>query len=156
MELKKNDCLQTPHWVYSQLGRIDLDPCAGANTSIGIENFAIERGQNGLDREWHGFVYCNPPFSEKELWIEKMAEHGRGILLLPERGSTPWHGPCANICKYHFTMGKKINFEGGSSSNPTGSTLFLFGVEALSRIIGSKLPGTLNKVEYYRARDAAT
>ena len=84
-----------------------------------------------------------------------MVAHGRGILLLPERGSTPWHGPCSNACKYHFTMGKKINFYGGSSSNPTGSSLFLFGAEAIDRIRESGLPGTLNKVEFYRARSAA-
>lgn len=155
MILKTNDRLQTPEWVYSRLGHIDLDPCAGIDTRIGSTNWAIERGENGLERTWFGFVYCNPPFSKKEQWIHKMVEHGSGILLLPERGSTPWHGPCAEACKYHFTMGKKINFEGGSSSNPTGSTLFIFGSEALQRIIDSGLPGTLNRVEFYRGRECA-
>lgn len=155
MDLKNNDRLKTPEWVYKPLGLIDLDPCAGFDTSIGTTNWAIERGEDGLKREWHGFVYCNPPFSQKELWIEKMIDHGKGILLLPERGSTPWHGPCADTCRRHFTMGKKINFEGGSSSNPTGSTLFIFGDEAVQRIIDSGLPGTLNKVEFYRPRECA-
>jgi len=155
MKLKENDFLQTPEWVYKTLGAIDLDPCAAPNTAIGRTNYVYEQGENGLELEWFGFVYCNPPFSKKEQWIEKMVGHGNGILLLPERGSTPWHGPCANACKYHFTMGKKINFEGGSSSNPTGSTMFLFGEEAKKRIINSGLPGTLNRVELYRARSAA-
>ncbi len=147
-----NDNLRTPKWVYSALGKINLDPCAGIHTSIGVKNWAIERGEDGLVRDWSGFVYCNPPFSQKEIWIRKMVGHGVGILLLPERGSTPWHGPLANYCEYHFTMGKKINFDGGASSNPTGSTLFLFGSEAKQRVIDSGLPGVLNKVEYYRPR----
>ena len=54
--------------MYSVLGHIDLDPCAGIDTSIASVNWAIERGENGLDREWFGFVYCNPPFSKKEAY----------------------------------------------------------------------------------------
>lgn len=150
--MKKNDYLQTPAWVYEALGNIDLDPCAGFSTEIGAVNYRLEDGEDGLKLQWVGFVFCNPPFSEKEDWIAKMIEHKNGILLLPERGSTPWHGPCANSCKYHFTMGKKINFIGGSSSNPTGTTMFLFGDEAVNRIKSSGLPGTLNRVEFFQQR----
>ena len=152
--MKKNDCLRTPKWVYQKLGVIDLDPCAGAETYIGATNYRVENGEDGLLLPWSGFVFCNPPFSMKEDWIAKMINHGNGVLLLPERGSTPWHGPCADTCKYHFTMGKKINFEGGSSSNPTGSTLFLFGDDARRRVMDSGLPGTLNRVEHFKARGA--
>ena len=147
-----NDLLQTPLWVYKPLGHIDLDPCAGKNTDIAKVNYRLEDNRNGLEEEWHGFVFCNPPFSQKLLWIEKMISHKNGILLLPERGSTPWHGPCAQKAGYHFTMGKKINFIGGSSSNPTGSTLFLFGDLALSKVLDSELTGTLNKVIKYKDR----
>lgn len=151
-ELRVNDCLRTPYGIYSTFGRIDLDPCAGENTEIGIRNYALERGENGLELEWDGFVYCNPPFSQKELWIKKMMAHGEGILLLPERGSAPWCGPLAANAQKYFTMGKKINFEGGSTSNPTGSYLFLFGETAVKRIIDSGLPGHLSTVEFFRPR----
>lgn len=152
MKLKKNDCLQTPSWIYAHLGRVDLDPCAGLNTSIGAENFSIERGQNGLKLNWFGFVYCNPPFSQKQQWIERMIDHGNGILILPERGSAPWFGPLAKAAGYYWVMGKKINFIGGPSSNNLGSVLFLFGDEAKQRVINSPLPGHLVKVEKYRPR----
>lgn len=154
MELKKNDKLRTPHWVYSEFGRVDLDPCAGERTSIGVNNFAIEREQDGLLLDWFGFVYCNPPFSQKEIWAEKMISHGNGILLLPERGSAPWFGALANTAGKYWVMGKKIDFDGGSSSNNLGSALFLFGDEAVNRILGSKLPGHLVEVKHYRARAA--
>lgn len=152
MKLKKNDDLRTPHEIYSVLGRIDLDPCAGEHTKIGAKNYALERGENGLELEWNGFVYCNPPFSQKELWIQKMIEHNNGILLLPERGSAPWCGPLMVSAKKYFTMGGKINFDGGSSSNNLGSYLFLFGDTAIRRIIDSGLPGHLSTVEFFRPR----
>ena len=152
MELKKNDKLQTPYWVYSEFGKVDLDPCAGERTSIGVDNFAIERGQDGLILDWFGFVYCNPPFSQKEKWIEKMINHGNGILMLPERGSAPWFGPLAVEAGKYWVMGEKINFDGGSSSNNIGSALFLFGDDAVQRITESKLSGHLVDVKLYRTR----
>lgn len=148
----KNDKLQTPKWVYSELGRIDLDPCAGVDTNIGVTNWSIERGENGLERNWFGFVYCNPPFSQKEVWAKKMIEHGNGILILPERGSAPWFGPLASVCRRYWVMGKKINFIGGSSSNNLGSVLFPFSPEAVTRILNSSLPGHFSEVTMYRAR----
>jgi hypothetical protein len=81
-----------------------------------------------------------------------MIDHGNGILLLPERGSAPWCGPLAIKANKYWTMGKKINFDGGSTSNPTGSYLFLFGDVAIKRIIDSGLPGHLSAVEYFRPR----
>jgi len=148
----KNDCLRTPYEIYSTLGEIDLDPCAGESTNIGTRNYALERGEDGLTLEWEGFVYCNPPFSQKELWINKMTRHNNGILLLPERGSAPWFGPLALSATRHFTMGKRINFDGGSSSNNVGSVFFLFGYEAVMRLMSSGLPGHLNNTEFFNPR----
>lgn len=150
--MKNNDNLQTPEYVYSALGPIDLDPCAGEETTIGYTNWWIGRGENGLKREWHGFVFCNPPFSEKEIWIKKMIWHGNGILLLPERGSAPWFGPLAEKSDGYFVMGKKINFIGGPSSNNLGSALFCFGNVAVHRIKYSGLCGHFNKVQYFTPR----
>lgn len=152
-ELKKNDCLQTPEWVYSQLGSIDLDPCAGPDTEIARVNLAVQRGECGLAADWSGFVYCNPPFSQKEVWAQKMIDHGDGILILPERGSAPWFGPLASAAGSYFVMGRKINFVGGPSSNNLGSVLFLFGNEAKRRVMDSKLPGHMVLVETFRSRN---
>ena len=150
--LKPKDYLQTPPWVYEPLGGIDLDPCAALDTKIGMVNYAIERGEDGLRLEWRGFVYCNPPFSRKGEWAAKMKEHSNGILILPERGSAPWFGPLALACGRYFVMGKKINFIGGPSSNNLGSVLFPFGDLAVTRIAESGLPGHFVRVESYRPR----
>lgn len=150
--MKKNDKLQTPKYIIDALGPFDLDPCAGENTNIAKCNLSDMRGENGLTVLWQGFVFCNPPFSQKELWAKKMIEHGNGILLLPERGSAPWFGEIAEKSVAYFVMGKKINFIGGSSSNNVGSVLFPFGKIAIERLLYSNLPGHFVRVEYVRKR----
>jgi len=152
-DMKKNDILQTPKYVINALAPFDLDPCAGENTEIGKVNWCDRRGENGLEREWKGFVWCNPPFSQKEIWAEKMLKHNNGILLLPERGSAPWFGPLAEKAGCYFVMGKKINFIGGTSSNNLGSVLFPFGSEAIGRIEKSNLPGHMVNVRWYKSRN---
>ena len=149
-----NDNLQTPKYIIDALGSFDLDPCAGAFTDIGIKNISDQLGGCGLSEKWEGCVYVNPPFSQKEKWIQKMIDHGNGILLLPERGSAPWFGPLAKSCGCYFVMGKKINFIGGSSSNNVGSVLFPFGNEAIEKIKNSGLPGHFLNVMWYSARIA--
>lgn len=150
--MHNNDNLQTPQYITNALGSFDLDLCAGEFTNIGLVNWWDGRSENGLTKDWFGFVYCNPPFSEKEIWIEKMIHHHNGILILPERGSAPWFGPLSKAAGMYFVMGKKINFEGGSSSNNVGSVLFPFGHEAVIRIESSGLPGHLNEVKWFRPR----
>ena len=152
MIMKKNDCLQTPEWVYKELGEICLDPCAGVGTEIAKTNWMLDKGEDGLTLDWYGFVYCNPPFSQKELWAAKMVAHGNGILILPERGSAPWFGPLAVAAGSYWVMGKKINFVGGPSSNNLGSVMFLFGDDAKDRVLNSNLPGHLVEVIKFRAR----
>lgn len=150
--MKKHDNLQTPPWVYTRLSHIDLDPCAGVDTQIGVDNWAIERGEDGLSREWEGFAFVNPPFSEKEVWIEKALNHRNGILLLPERGSAPWFGPLALAAGSYFVMGKKINFIGGPSSNNLGSVMFALGNEAKWRLSTTDLPGHFVNVTRFTKR----
>jgi len=151
--MKKNDTLQTPEYLFKSLGPFDLDPCAGEHTNIAIKNYWIGRGENGLQKKWVGFVWCNPPFSEKKIWIEKMLRHNNGILILPERGSAPWFGPLAMATKKYFVMGKKVDFIGGPSSNNLGSVLFPFGEIAIRRIKNSGLPGHFVEVKYFRHRE---
>ncbi len=38
---------------------------------------------DGLNNPWTGFVWCNPPYSNVEPWVNKMVSHRNGIMLLP-------------------------------------------------------------------------
>lgn len=150
------DNLETPEWVARHFSHFQLDPCAGPATSICQENWSIHRHEDGLQRDWTGTWFCNPPFSQKDAWIRKCLKeryHG-GILLLPERGSAPWFGPLAARADYLWVMGKKINFIGGPSSNNLGTVLFCFGDEAADAIVHSDLPGLMVRPDFYRARNA--
>lgn len=147
-----NDNLQTPPWVTNALGPFHLDPCAGQHTNIASINWWDGDGHDGLATRWDGLVWCNCPFSEKELWIAKMLEHRNGIMLLPERGSAPWFGPFAMAAGEYFVMGRKINFIGATSSNNVGSVLFPFGDVARERVRNSGLPGHLVKVQSFTPR----
>ena len=132
-----------------------LDPCAAPDGAIGTTNYVLEHGEDGLRLDWHGFVFCNPPFSQKLAWAKRMIAHGNGILLLPERGSAPWFGPVAKAAGCYWVMGKKIDFIGGTSSNNLGSVFFLFGRQARERLVDSNLPGHLVGVAMYRPRQKA-
>lgn len=46
----------------------------------------------GLEQEWSGFIWLNPPYGRDILpgWIDKFIEHGNGITLVPDRSSTGW------------------------------------------------------------------
>lgn len=151
--MKKNDTLQTPRNIIQALGPFNLDPCASEYTSIGHTNWWDGRAEDGLKNDWFGFVWCNPPFSQKEDWSKKMIKHNNGILILPERGSAPWFGPLAKKAGAYFVMGKKINFIGGSSSNNLGSILFPFGKQAIRRIENSGLPGHFVEVKWFNPRE---
>jgi hypothetical protein len=73
----------TPPSLVKALGEFDLDPCSPINTpwAIAKNNYTIN--DNGLMQNWTGRVFLNPPFLEKWQWIDKMALHGNGIVLIP-------------------------------------------------------------------------
>jgi hypothetical protein len=84
----KNDEWLTPPEILRQLGEFDLDPCSPQNPPWRIAR-AFYWGGGGLEREWFGRVWCNPPFGrEATKWMRKMAAHGNGVALLAARTET--------------------------------------------------------------------
>lgn len=150
MNARKGDEYYTPEWVYSPLGKFDADYCASDGSTIGVRNYT--KSDDGLQMEWRGFVWCNPPFSNKEPWIDKMKMHANGIMLLPASVSTPWFAELASHCGHVFFVGRKVNFINGSSSNFGGTCLFPFGEDALWRLRTTTLCGYIAKIEGYTPR----
>ena len=76
----------TPLDLISPLGDFDLDPCGESfhNTAKTIYT------EGGLDKEWFGRVWLNPPYSEVEKWLDRLVEHGNGIALVFARMDVKW------------------------------------------------------------------
>jgi len=80
------DWLTPPEWIIT-LGQFDLDPACPPNMPWRTADRMECR--NGLEQEWHGRVWLNPPFGrEAASWLRKMAQHGNGIALIPARTET--------------------------------------------------------------------
>lgn len=93
----------TPRWLAELLkrayGPFDLDPAAAPGTSLGARSYT--RHDGGLEKPWHGRVFCNPPHARAlgELvgpWMHKaIGELKAGrcelvVLLVPSNTDTTW------------------------------------------------------------------
>jgi phage N-6-adenine-methyltransferase len=121
------------------LGEIDLDPASSiiANKTVrAAQFFTIE--DNGLEREWHGRVWINPPYAQPHIlhFAQKIAKEyieGRtveAIALTHNYTDTAWFHLlgtyAAAIC---FTRGR-IGFlspEGQKAAPTQGQAFFYFG-----------------------------
>lgn len=73
----------TPRWVFDALGEtFDLDPAHPLDAATHVPTAKYyTRDDDGLAQPWHGFVWCNPPYSNSTPWAERFIEHGNGIWL---------------------------------------------------------------------------
>jgi hypothetical protein len=81
----------TPPWLLQRLGDFDLDPCAPSDArrpwEIAKKHYSIE--DNGLNHEWRGRVWLNPPYGSKLAhWMKRLHSHADGLALIPARTDT--------------------------------------------------------------------
>ena len=83
-QLANSDEHYTPKWLFDELGiEFDLDvaaPVGGVPWIPAKKSFSML--DNGLEQEWIGKVWMNPPFSKPSPWVDKFIAHGNGIALL--------------------------------------------------------------------------
>lgn len=82
----------TPRWLWEAVGPFDVDPCAGSPRPWDIAATNYAEADDGLSREWSGRAFVNPPFNRYEVgrWVDRLAAHGSGILLVHARTETGW------------------------------------------------------------------
>jgi hypothetical protein len=82
----KTDVWLTPLNITEALGSFDLDPCGEQFHKTAKTIYS----SNGLESPWFGRVWLNPPYSEVEAWLDKLALHGNGVALVFARMDTRW------------------------------------------------------------------
>lgn len=121
-----DDWITPPHIVRA-LGEFDLDPCASDTQPWPCAKQSVTRKQDGLTADWVGRVWLNPPYSQVDAWLARLAEHGRGTALVFARTETDtfakrvWSQASAILflrsrVKFHFPDGAiAVGNSGGPS-----------------------------------------
>jgi hypothetical protein len=118
----ENDEWYTPAWLFKALAvEFDLDPCSpGSPPSSVPAKLHLTKEDNGLQAEWVGSVWLNPPFSSKREWYERLVEHGNGIALMPARTETHDFQDYMNAADALLFLRGRIYFERGSRPGAHG------------------------------------
>lgn len=154
----ENDEWYTPSWLFKALNvEFDLDPCSpGAPPSSVPAKRHLTKVENGLQAEWAGSVWLNPPFSSKRDWYERIVEHGNGIALMPARTETHDFQDYMNAANALLFMKGRIYFERGTrpgangngitTTPPFGIVLCAYGEKMAEFLLKSSLQGVRAKV----------
>lgn len=121
------------------MGSIDVDPASNATAQAVVRagtHYTAET--DGLDKDWLGTVWMNPPYSNPE--IQNFVEHllvqiGKGnvteaIVLTNNSGDTAWHHDLAEASSAMCITRGRIRFESPtreSNSPAMGQSFFYFG-----------------------------
>ncbi len=115
------------------MGGIDVDPASNptANKIIGATTF-YTNVTNGLDKDWPGRVWLNPPYGrEQAAFIERLMQQFTDgiteqavVLVNAHATETTWFAPLWNhmLC---FTN-HRINYYGTSGSGSTHGSVFIY------------------------------
>lgn len=144
----------TPPEIVKALSPFDLDPCASVDQPWETATVQWTIDDDGLSRDWSGFVWCNPPFGPfAARWLAKLADHGNGIALVPARTETRWFvrevwdRATAMLFLYgrpHFHH--PVTGERGKLNSGAPIVLVAYGQRASLRLSGSDLNGSFVKL----------
>lgn len=120
----------TPAWIFDAMGvTFDIDVCAppGGVPWIPADTYFTEN-DDGLAQEWKGFVWCNPPYSDPTPWLDRMREHGSGIILVrADLSSRAYYQAFETADFLHVLDGRLqfVNAHGGQTSSVTFTTVLM-------------------------------
>jgi phage N-6-adenine-methyltransferase len=116
--------------LHTEFG-FTLDACAIASNAKCDHYFTPE--QDGLQQDWSGVVFCNPPYSEVDQWIAKAYEASKSgatvVCIVNACVDTRWwHAYVDSYAEYRFPKGRwKFERPGGkgqSAPRPTAIVIF--------------------------------
>jgi site-specific DNA-methyltransferase (adenine-specific) len=117
--------------LEAEFGTFDLDPCATDETAKARNYFTRE--EDGLQQDWSGLVFVNPPYSNVVPWVEKAiaecrAERACSLLLLPNNTDTAWfHDLVLRWCSVRFLRGRIafLGYDGQPVSGNRGGNILV-------------------------------
>ncbi len=135
----------TPQWIFDSLGlRFSIDVCAPedlTHVTTPAEAFFTE-ADDGLAQQWHGTIWCNPPYSDPAPWAIKCIDHGDGLLLTHIPMNAEWCAAAWAACS-GIRLFQAIEFvrPDGKTQRP-GSWLQLaaFGSTAAEALAQMRIP----------------
>lgn len=132
----RSDEWYTPRYIFDALGcTFDMDVAAplGGAPHVPCATYLWARG---LEQNWHGFIWMNPPFGGRNAlkpWLDKFFAHGNGIALTPDRTSAPWFQDAWDGADRVLFL-PKVRFlrpDGSEGKSPsTGTALWASGARA--------------------------
>lgn len=121
---RDSDNYATPHVFYEKVNKefiFDFDPCP------------LRATFNGLETEWIGNIYCNPPYSNIKPFIEKgikeikIGNAKKVVYLIPIRSDTGyWHDLIIPNAKEIRYIRGRLNFNDSKSPAPFPVVLVIF------------------------------
>lgn len=132
MYSSETDLWSTPQDFFDKLNTVfkfTLDVCANADNAKCRRYYTIE--QDGLEQEWEGVCWMNPPYGRAiSAWVKKAFESADElgstiVCLLPARVDTRWWHDYCSQAEVHFIKGR-LKFSGAKNSAPFPSAVVVF------------------------------
>lgn len=77
---------------------------------------------DALDMDWWGNVWCNPPYDRNMMaWVQKMADHGKGIMLVFARTDAKWAQAALESCDAVCFIAGRVKFIDSTTGEPGGT-----------------------------------
>lgn len=139
------------------VGGFDLDPASGAEIDPHAKH-VYTKEDDGLQQDWFGAVFCNPPFSEKEQWLKKAIQETNDgnaeivVMVLPVDTSTRWfHNLVTQSVAMCFVGPGRQDFDRRSDAEANGNPSFAVMIPVFGDRVPPELLGCLNTrgVVYY-------
>lgn len=147
---KESDEWYTPPEIIHSLGTFDLDPATS------LEAYALNKSakkiytryDDGLNMEWDGRVWLNPPYSQPLMmnFLKKMATHNNGIALVFAKIESKWFHDVvlynAVAAKFLYGRIRFLHKDGTKGDQPrNGSMLLAYGWENVAILKSCSIKG---------------